>query len=310
MDMSFDLHKARFNPYEITKNQAIANLKAQKINPEDFVGPDDILICGRCGEPKQEYAEIPNPSIEEPDRKSLVKMVRKCKCDKEAEEEEKKKKAIAELKASIPQLRRASLMDEKFKQASFASYVSNKENERALNICRRYAAQFPEMIKRNQGLLFWGNVGTGKSYSAACIGNHLLAQGIPVMMVSLSKLVDMMQKEGFSEYDIISRMNSAKLVIFDDLGAERNTPFSMEKIYNIIDGRWRKNLPMIVTTNLTIKEMKEETDIRYRRIYDRIFEVCYPVQFTGSSWRRKEAAERFYSMKELLDFDEEKGKSK
>ena len=57
---------------------------------------------------------------------------------------------------------------------------------------------------------------------------------------------------------------------------------------------------MLLTTNLTIDEMKEETDRRYSRIYDRIFEVCYPMQFTGKSWRKKTANQRFQEMEALL----------
>ena len=98
-------------------------------------------------------------------------------------------------------------------------------------------------------------------------------------------------------------MNSAKLVIFDDLGAERNTDYALEKIYNIIDSRYRRKLPMLLTTNLTIDEMKDEEDRRYSRIYDRIFETCYTMQFTGPSWRKKEASRRFTEMEKLFDVD-------
>ena len=98
-------------------------------------------------------------------------------------------------------------------------------------------------------------------------------------------------------------MNSAKLVIFDDLGAERNTDYALEKIYNIIDSRYRRKLPMLLTTNLTIDEMKDEEDRRYSRIYDRIFETCYSMQFTGPSWRKKEANRRFTEMEKLFDID-------
>ena len=103
--------------------------------------------------------------------------------------------------------------------------------------------------------------------------------------------------------DIIARMNSARLVILDDLGAERNTDYALEKIYNIIDSRYRRKLPMLLTTNLTIDEMKDEEDRRYSRVYDRIFETCYSMQFTGPSWRKKEARRRFTEMEKLFDND-------
>ena len=88
--------------------------------------------------------------------------------------------------------------------------------------------------------------------------------------------------------------------MFDDLGAERDSDYALEKVYGIVDARYRKQLPMIVTTNLPMEQMKGEEDIRYRRIYDRIFENCYPMQFTGPSWRRVEATRRFSEMSSLL----------
>ena len=116
-------------------------------------------------------------------------------------------------------------------------------------------------------------------------------------------MLELIQGGEEKESDIIARMNSAKLVIFDDLGAERNTDYALEKIYNIIDSRYRRKLPMLLTTNLTIDEMKDEEDRRYSRIYDRIFETCYSMQFNGPSWRKKEASRRFTEMEKLFDID-------
>lgn len=38
-------------------------------------------------------------------------------------------------------------------------------------------------------------------------------------------------------------LNSAKLLILDDLGTERNTDFALEKVYNVIDSRVRASMP-------------------------------------------------------------------
>ena len=57
---------------------------------------------------------------------------------------------------------------------------------------------------------------------------------------------------------------------------------------------------MILTTNLAVPDMMEEADVKYSRIYDRIFEVCYPMQFTGVSFRKKAASQRFDDMELLL----------
>ena len=195
-------------------------------------------------------------------------------------------------------------MDAKFTAVSFDTLQLTQHNQRNLKWCRNYAKRFDEMLAKNQGLLMWGNVGTGKSYAAAAIANYLLSQQIPVVMTSFVKIVEDMQLRKISEYDFLESLSYAKLVIFDDLGAERKTDFAAEIVYNAIDDRYRKKLPMIITTNRTLNEMQDETDPKHSRVYDRIFEMCYPMQFTGPSWRRKIAADNYDAMQSLFEDDD------
>lgn len=288
------------NPYDFFAGIAARYLKEQKVNPGDTYDSEGLLVCGKCKKRRQTFVMASDPTPDEPERKRPVKVTTQCDCDKRREMEEKK---AAENKAAMERVNRlkdASLMGERFQRAKFENFQTTQYNERNLKLCRRYAERFDEMVAKKQSLLFWGNVGTGKSFAAACIANYLLDRGVPVMMTSFVKLLSLIQNGDEKEADIISRLNSAKLVIFDDLGAERNTDYALEKIYNIIDSRYQRELPIIFTTNLTITEMKNETDNRYKRIYDRVFENIYPMQFTGPSWRRKEASRRFEEMEELF----------
>lgn len=288
------------NPYDFFAGIAARYLKEQKVNQGDTYDSEGLLVCGKCKKRRQTFVMASDPTPDEPDRKRPVKVTTQCDCDKRREMEEKK---AAENKAAMERVNRlkdASLMGERFQRAKFENFQITQYNERNLKLCRRYAERFDEMVAKKQSLLFWGNVGTGKSFAAACIANYLLDRGVPVMMTSFVKLLSLIQNGDEKEADIISRLNSAKLVIFDDLGAERNTDYALEKIYNIIDSRYQRELPIIFTTNLTITEMKNETDNRYKRIYDRVFENIYPMQFTGPSWRRKEASRRFEEMEELF----------
>lgn len=288
------------NPYDFFAGIAARYLKEQKVNPGDTYDSEGLLVCGKCKKRRQTFVMASDPTPDDPDRKRPVKVTTQCDCDKRREMEEKK---TAENKAAMERVNRlkdASLMGERFQRAKFENSKITQYNERNLKLCRRYAERFDEMVAKKQSLLFWGNVGTGKSFAAACIANYLLDRGVPVMMTSFVKLLSLIQNGDEKEADIISRLNSAKLVIFDDLGAERNTDYALEKIYNIIDSRYQRELPIIFTTNLTITEMKNETDNRYKRIYDRVFENIYPMQFTGPSWRRKEASRRFEEMEELF----------
>ncbi len=111
-------------------------------------------------------------------------------------------------------------MDEKFSYATFEHFKPTKYNERNLKLCRRYAEKFDLMLEKNQGLLFWGDVGTGKSYAAACIANYLLDRKAPVIMTSFVKLLEVIQASRGGTGDPI-QTRICQTVIFDDLGAER-----------------------------------------------------------------------------------------
>lgn len=292
-----------FNPADVMEGIAKRSIANQERKPGDFVDDSGILQCGVCKAPRQRFMEVTDPTPDDPSHTRRVKVTTLCKCE---EEEERKRKAAEQAEKDmeiIRKLRRASLMDAHFAASTFENFRQTKNNEKNLTLCRRYAHKFDTMLEKNQGLLFWGPVGTGKSFAAACIANYLLENKVPVMMTSFVKLLEAVQFGREDESDIIRRLNRAKLVIFDDLGAERSTDYAIERVYNIIDSRYRSKLPMILTTNLTLEEMKREEDIRYTRIYDRVFETCYPMQFSGPSLRKKEASRRFNEMEALLSED-------
>lgn len=272
---------------------AAAGLRNQEVREGDWF-EGDILYCKKCGKPRRKQREICG---------KRVLTAEQCDCDVAQTQEEQRREQEAENQKRVMELKRASLMDEKFRSSSFDGFVVNKDNERQFRLSVRYCEKFPEMLARNQGLLFYGPVGTGKTYLSACIGNRLMENLHSVFVTSFVKLLQSATsfRTGEDEETFIRRMNSASLCIIDDLDAERGTSYSLEKVYNIVDSRYRVGKPIIYTTNLTLAQMKETTDVRYSRIYDRIFETCYPVEFRGQSWRKKEAARRYENMKTLLE---------
>lgn len=268
------------------------------ITDEDYLGSDKLVYCGKCHTKKQTRVLL---TMYSPPQEKVFPVPCKCRTDeiereKELMEKQREMNKLTKLKAG-------SLMDEKFRESTFQSFLQTKNNARNLKLCRRYAEGFNEMLEKNQGLLLWGGYGTGKTYAAACIANCLLDRMVPVVMTSFVKILQNVQgfKSDDDEQRFIDLMNRAQLLIVDDLGTERNTDFALEKVYNIVDSRYRARKPMILTTNLTLSQMQEVSDVRYGRIYDRIFEMCYPIEFKGPSWRKKEASARFDEMTKFLE---------
>ena len=90
-------------------------------------------------------------------------------------------------------------------------------------------------------------------------------------------------------------------MIIDDLGVERNSEFAREQVFSIIDSRYRSQLPMIVTTNLTVDELKNPADLARARIYDRVLERCTAIKVNDQNIRKLNMAENLARAKQLLE---------
>lgn len=264
----------------------------------DYIGEDGLLHCGKCHTRREKEMNWFGTGT----RKVAIM----CKCEAEALEARKEQERKEEEMNNIRRAKISSMMDDTFQTARFENYRKNQSNEKHFKSAMNYCQEFKTMYEKNQGLLFYGSVGTGKSYTAACIANYLLDHNKTVVMTSFVRLLQEIQgsmdrEKREREEAFINKLNSVSLLIIDDLGAERSTDYALEKVYGIIDNRYRVKKPLILTTNLTLRQMQESKDIRYERIYDRIFEMCYPMEFTGVSWRKREAAQRYEETRKILE---------
>lgn len=276
---------------DLTGVLPISESGAERLAEGDHIGEDGLVYCGKCGSRKQLRVKFG-------DKTHVVRCV--CKCESKELEEKKRQEEYEEQMRRINRLKEASMMDKKYREVTFDKYEVREENKKVFEMAKKYADRFQNMYKKNQGLLLYGPVGTGKSFTAACIGNYLLDNAKPVIMTSFVKILqDIWENDREAEY--ITILNSASLLIVDDLGTERETDYALEKVYNIIDSRVRANKPMIITSNLELNDMKECEDIRKKRIYDRILECCYPMYVGGKSFRMMKAAQRFDEMKDFLE---------
>ncbi len=166
---------------------------------------------------------------------------------------------------------------------------------------RAYVEHWDKAFHDNVGLLFFGDVGAGKSFAAEYIANALLERGVPVLMTDfptiLNRLGGMFNEDRRA---FIDSLDTYDLLILDNLGVERNTEYALETVYIIVDGRYRCRKPMIVTTNLKLDEMKRPCDLAHDRIYDRILERCAPVLFKGKNFRTENAGMTIQTVRKIV----------
>lgn len=255
----------------------------------DYIGDDGLMICGNCNTPKQTRVNI----------LGKIKIVPcMCECMQKAYNDDLQARKDAEERKKIMLMRRECFASKEFENYTFEK--DDRKDERVSNAARNYANKWNEMEIENIGLLFYGDVGTGKTFYAGCIANALIDKGIPAYMTSFARIVNTMQGMYAGKQDYIDKITSYPLLIIDDLGAERGSDYMLEQVYSIVDARYQSGKPLIVTTNIPIDEIKEPADLKYKRIYDRILEMCHPVALKGHSRRREILKDNFAKRKQLL----------
>jgi len=115
-------------------------------------------------------------------------------------------------------------------------------------------------------LMLPGPAGAGKTHLAVCIANwrteHFRETGLsPALFANIPEMLGELRESIMDDFERkIQNYMNCPLLILDDLGAERDTPFAIEQIYRIINHRYISRLPMVVTTNAD----RDDLDTRIR----------------------------------------------
>ena len=256
---------------------------------KDYRGEDGLLRCGVCGEPKEAFFEG-GFLLGGKDRHPV-----QCRCQREEHAKQEAEYREQQHRHTVFRLRQQGFQNPIMRKWTFDAAPIRTER---LEQCRRYAERWDAVASQNAGLLFWGDVGTGKSYLAACIANALIEKEVPVCMTNLAAVIDH-DFEGRTEY--IQKLCAYPLLILDDFGMERDTKFGLETVYQVIDGRYLSGKPLIVTTNLTLQELKHPQDTDRARVYDRVLSMTTPVLFSGPSLRHGQREENQQLLKSIFE---------
>ena len=261
-------------------------------HPEDYTGQDGLLYCGRCHTPKEAYFP--------PDRRPIFGRDRHptdCECRKQQRQEIQAAEEARKHLDTVESLKKRGFTDPSMRNWTLTN--DNGQNPQ-MEKARLYVEHWDTMFAENIGYLLWGCVGTGKSYLAGCIANALMEKEVPVRMTNFALILNDLSAsfEGRNEY--IAGLCSPSLLILDDFGMERGTEYGLEQVYNVVDSRYRCRKPLIVTTNLSLKELQEPQDTAHARIYDRLLEMCAPVRCCGSNFRKVAAQQKMERLKELM----------
>ena len=135
-----------------------------------------------------------------------------------------------------------------------------------------------------KGLYIYGEAGTGKTYFSVKIFQALKdAKFIkaPRFLLSLkSNFED--RRSSWKNEEMIDKLATAPILIIDDLGAEKPSDWVSETFYILIDERYSRMLPTIITSNFDLDELTQRFG---DRISSRISEMCRIIKITTNDKR-------------------------
>ena len=254
----------------------------------------DDQVCPHCGQELQaEFFEFP-PALQHKYGKSGEWYYHPCtpECEKKNERREWE---LMRRDARVAVLRERSGLSKRMKGYTLGNFrptVSNAAGRARVKV-DEYLDTWEENREVGKGLYFCGGVGTGKTHLAVAVMNELIRKKrTPSLFVTVPELLDNLRetynKPGRNLDEWMDAVQNAEFLVLDDLGSERTTEWVRERIFVIVNHRYRDALPTVFTSNIGPKDLAEQLG---ERTASRIIAMCDWIALEGDDYRETAAKE-------------------
>lgn len=154
---------------------------------------------------------------------------------------------------------------------------------------KNYLEHYPDIYASH---LIYGNVGVGKTHITYCIINELRKKSLPWVYLTAHEFYGLAEQNTFLEQNTVQKDNAkqrfgetlnADMLILDDLGSELCNAFTTSQLFLCINERQLKQKPTIITTNLSLADLKKNYG---ERIFSRLLDYT-PIRISGDDIRYK-----------------------
>ena len=176
-------------------------------------------------------------------------------------------------------------------------------------VSQAFARNYP--AAGETGLLLMGPCGVGKTHLAVAALRELMVRGHDARFYDYRELLKELQASynpdyPVSEMGLLEPVIRAELLLIDDIGASKPSPWALETIGHILNKRYNDNRVTLLTTNYLdraesdsavtampsgqkIIAPREETlvDRLGQRVRSRLYEMCRTVEIFAPDYRRE-----------------------
>lgn len=210
-------------------------------------------------------------------------------------QEQLKRQQEEELRQRMRKIERLfdqSRLGKRFRDRTFEAFEIRDYNRKAFEIALDYAQNFGRYKEKGEGLFITGGYGVGKTHLAAAITNYLI-QNLKgtVIFGNVTTLLGRLRfaysdNSEYEETQILRELYDVDLLVIDDLGKEKPTPWVEEKLYNVVNERYENYKPIIVTSNLELEDIEQRLENCGGAIVSRIIEMCRGIKIVGPDFRK------------------------
>jgi DNA replication protein DnaC len=232
------------------------------------------------------YANISEDSIE----------YERCNCSKSKEYwkeidnkvyEQQKRNRIRDI---INTIYKQNYIGRKLQEMNLENFYFDSSNKYVLDVVNDYLNKNKDTMK-SDSLIIMGKSDVGKTHLAAAIANKLIENDKTVLMERLTNLLNRIREtyenNTKSENELIEIYSNVDMLIIDDLGTEKISSWSLEKLYTIIQNRYENGLPIIITTRFNKEGLIErfsyskDSDLVDAMI-SKLYQMCFGILLRGT----------------------------
>lgn len=140
---------------------------------------------------------------------------------------------------------------------TFENFESAPGTQTAVAVCQQWVKEYRAGTHLSRGLLLRGRPGAGKTHLAVAILRQLVWSDHPrtALFINVPQWLDAL-RESYGEGEPPPAPSGAEILVLDDLGAEDwSSPWTRDRIYQILNHREQQRSLMIVTTNCSWDEL-------------------------------------------------------
>lgn len=217
----------------------------------------------------------------------IVSGCRSCIADARAQLEQTQQQIDAEISTWLRW--QAADLPERYRNRTVENWHPQRGQEPTATMVLSWLERLDSNWDAGDGLLLMGAPGVGKTHLLTGLVTAIVQQGYQARYASWPAVWEKCRPP-FDENpdELLRELASVPFLALDELGMRPGTDKEQARLFELIDTRYRDEVPTLVATNAT----EATLPMIGERTADRLLEACIPVVIPGSSYRSRAAVDR------------------